>query len=96
MTSSTDIIAKFEAAFEDFKMTNELPTNLYVTQIYNVIAKIFYPIRYDNVGARHNLMGLINDDAEHTTKYGDSFPRLACPDSYASDINTKKDPSLDS
>ena len=50
MTSSTDIIAKFEVAFEAFETTDERPTDLYVTQIYDAIAKIFYPIRYDSVG----------------------------------------------
>ena len=71
MTSSTDIIAKFEAEFEAFETTDERPTDLYVTQIYDAIAKIFYPIRYDSVGARHNLMGLIDEDAAYATEYGE-------------------------
>ena len=74
MTSSTDIIAKFEAAFEAFEMTNERPNNLYVTQIYDDIANIFYPIRYGSVGDTHNLMGLIDKDAAYATEYGKSFP----------------------
>ena len=45
MTSLTDIITKFEAAFEAFETTDERPTDLYVTQIYDAISKIFYPIR---------------------------------------------------
>ena len=57
MTSSTDIIAKFEAAFKAFKTTNERPTVLYVTQIHYAISKIVYPIRYDIFGDNHNLMG---------------------------------------
>ena len=64
MTSSTDIIAKLEAEFEALEMTDERPANLYATQIYDAIAKIFYPIRYNSVGARHNLMGLVGDDAQ--------------------------------
>ena len=68
MTSSTDIIAKFEAAFEAFKTTNERLTNLYVTQIYDTIANIFYPIRYDGVRAMHNLVGLIDEDAAYATE----------------------------
>ena len=60
MTSSTGIIAKSEAAFEAFETTNKRPTDLYVTQIYDATAKIFYPIRYDSVGATQNLMGLID------------------------------------
>ena len=60
MMSSTDIIAKFEVSFEAFEMTDDCPTDLYVTQIYDDIAKIFYPIFYNSVGARHNLMGLID------------------------------------
>ena len=59
MTSSTGIIAKFEAAFEASKTTNERLTDLYVTQIYDAIAKIFYHICYNRNGATHNLMGLI-------------------------------------
>ena len=60
MTSTTNIIANFKAAFEAFETTDQSPTNLYVTQIYDDIAKIFYPIFYNSVGARHNLMGLID------------------------------------
>ena len=75
MTSSTNIIAKFEAAFETFETTDERPTNMYVTKIYDAIAKIFYPIRYNSVGARHNLMGLIDEDAAYATEYSKSFPR---------------------
>ena len=96
MTSSTDIIAKFEAAFKAFETTNERPTDLYVTQIYDAIAKIFYPIRYDRVGATHNLMGLINEDAAYATEYGKSFPWLSRLGIYASYIDTTKFTSLDS
>ena len=60
MTSPADIIAKFEAAFEAFETTDERPTDLYVTQIYDAIAKIFYPIRYNSVRVTHNLMGMID------------------------------------
>ena len=96
MTSLTDIIAKFEAAFEAFETTDKRPTDLYVTQIYDDIAKIFYPIRYDSVGATHNLMGLIDEDAAYATEYGESFLRLKRPGIYATDIDTTKDASLDS
>ena len=96
MTSSTDIIAKFEADFEAFETTDERPTDLYVTQIYDAIAKIFYPNCYDSVGARHNLMGLIDKDAAYTTEYGEWFPQPDRPGIYATDIDTTKDASIDS
>ena len=67
MIFSTDIIAKSEGAFEVFEMTNDCPKSLYVTKIYDAIANIFYLIRYDSVGAKHNLMGLIDDDAAYAT-----------------------------
>ena len=79
MTSSIDIVAKFEAAFEAFETTDERPTELYATQIYDAIAKIFYPVRYGSVGARHNLMGLIDEDAAYTTEYGESSPPAGSP-----------------
>ena len=41
-------------------------------------------------------MGLIDEDAAYTTKYGELSPRPARPGIYASDINTTKDASLDS
>ena len=63
MTSLTDIIAKFDSASKAFETTNNRLTNFYVTQIYDVFAKIFHFIRYDSVGARHNLKGLIDKDA---------------------------------
>ena len=96
MTSSTDIVAKFEAAFEAFETTDERPTDLYVTHIYDSIAKICYPIRYGSVGERHNLMGLINEDAAYSTKYIESFPRPDRTGIYATYIDTTKDASLDS
>ena len=96
MTSSTDIIAKFEAAFEAFETGNERPTDLYVTHIYDAIANISFPIRYDSVGETHNLMGLIYKDAAYATEYGELFPRPSRPGIYASDIDTTKDASLDS
>ena len=37
MTSSTKIIAKFEAAFEAFETTDKRPTDLYVTQIVSIV-----------------------------------------------------------
>ena len=95
MTFSTDIIAKFEAAFQAFETTDERSTGMYVTQIYDAIANIFYPIRYNRVGAKHNLMGMIDEDAAYATEYGESFPRPLRPGIYASDIDTIKDASLD-
>ena len=40
--------------------------------------------------------GLINEDAEYATEYGESFPRPLRLDIYASDIDTTKDASIDS
>ena len=74
MTSSTDIIAKSEASFEAFERTDGRTNDLYVTQTYDAIVKIFHFIRYDSVGARRNLMGLINEDTAYTTEYGESSP----------------------
>ena len=96
MTSSTNVITKFEAAFEAFETTDKCPTDLYLTQIYDAIAKIFYPIRYDSIGATHNLMGMIAKDSAYATEYGESFPRPSRPCIYDSDINTTKYASLDS
>ena len=50
MTSSTDIIAKLEAAFEAFETTSECLTDLYVTQIYDAIANIFTPSVMPSLG----------------------------------------------
>ena len=96
MTSSTDIIAKSEAAFEAFGTTDDRPTDVYVIQIYDAITKIFYPIRYSSIGATHNLMGLIDEDAAYATEYGELFPWPLRPGIYVSDSDTTKDASLDS
>ena len=74
MTSSINIIAKFEASFEAFETTDDRTNDLFMTQIYDAIVNIFHFICYDSVGARHNLMGLIDEDAGYTTEYGESFP----------------------
>ena len=96
MTSSTDIIAKFEAAFEAFETTDDRPTNLYVTQIYDDIDKIFCPNHFDSVGATQNLMGLIDKDAAYASEYGELFPQPECTGIYATDIDTTKDAYLES
>ena len=44
MTSSTDIIAKFEEAFEAFEAIDKRPTDLYVTQIYDATTRIQSPV----------------------------------------------------
>ena len=40
-------------------------------------------------------MGLIDEDTAYATEYGESFPRTDSPGIYATDIDTKKDASLD-
>ena len=95
MTSTTNILAKVEAAIKASETTDECPTDLYVTQIYDTISKIFYPIRYDIVGAKHNLMGLVDEDTSYATEYSESFHRPERPVIYASDIDSRKDASLD-
>ena len=96
MTSLTYIIAKYEAAFESFETTNKRPTDLYVTQIYDAIAKIFYPICYYSVGVTYNLIGLIDEEAAYATEYSKSIARPLRLGIYASDIDTTKDAYLDS
>ena len=83
MTSSTNILAKFEAAFEAFKTTYVRPTDLYVTQIYDAISKIFLTVRYDIVWATHNLMGLVDEEVAYASEYGESLPRPSRPGIYA-------------
>ena len=83
MTFLTDIIVKFEASFQALETTDKRLTNFYVTQIYDTIAEIFYPIYYDSVRTKHNLMEFIDKDATYTTEYGDSFPRPRRPGFYA-------------
>ena len=41
------------------------------------------------------MMGLAVEDAAYTTKYGESFPRPSCLGIYASDIDTRKEASLE-
>ena len=89
MTSTTNIIAKFEAAFKAFETTDERPIDFYVTQIYDAIANIFYPIRYNRVGSRQNLMGLIYKNDAYATEYGKLFPRPEHPGIYASDLKAQ-------
>ena len=43
----------------------------------------------------HNLMGMINKDAEYATEYVESFPQPPRPGIYALDIDTTKYASLD-
>ena len=85
MTSSNNIIAKFEAAFEAFKTTDERPTN-FTLHKFMTPSPSFYPILYDSVGDKHNMMGMIDKDAAYATKYGESFPRPVIPGIYASGI----------
>ena len=82
MTSVDDVRARFDAAREMFEVKEGQPTEAYVTKIEETIGGILFSVRYDAAEAKHNLIGLVIDDAEYVDRYGGSFVRPVRPKAY--------------
>ena len=96
MASHTDVVTAFVVALADVPVDHNRPDNAYVQNAFNTIATILYSLEYNTVNGVHNLMGIIEDAAAYTKKYGKAFPIPKRPNAFDDIINTKEAVSLTS
>ena len=69
-------------------MKTEQPTDAYINDIFESLGQLLYVVEYDEVNATHNLIGIIQDNAAYTAKYGASFVRPTRPKVFDATIDT--------
>ena len=75
MTTPSELTAKFVEAFEAFDVKTEQSTDAYINSIFELLGQLLYVVEYDKAETTHNLIGIIQDDATYSAKYGSSFVR---------------------
>jgi regulator of replication initiation timing len=73
--SPEEIVTKFAEALEQFEAIVGQPTDSDLTRAREVLIQILIIIPFDEANAVHNLVGLIEDDANYKASYGASFVR---------------------
>ena len=71
---SEEIIGLFERLSENVPAIAQQPTEEDVYDLYEAVYPILIDIEYDATTGKHNLVGLVDTDAEYTAQYGKSFP----------------------
>ena len=71
-----DVALLFADASAKFDAIVGQPTVGNLHELFEVVYPILLDIPYDaSNGAKHNLVGLIDDDAEYLAEYGSAFKR---------------------
>ena len=82
-----DIVAEFVHSLNQFEPIAGQPSNSNLTIIREAVAPLLLQIPYDEMGAVHNLIGLIRPEAAYVARYCAAFPKPARVRAY--------DPSID-
>ena len=82
MTKAAEITVVFKALRKVFKRIKNQPADHNMNRMFEELAKILYPIRFDVEKGKHNLTGLIMENADYVLKYSKSFSRPICPTIY--------------
>ena len=85
MTTPSELTAKFIEAFD---VKTEQPTDAYINDIFEALGQLLYVVEYDEVNTTHNIIGIIQDEAAYTAKYGASFVRPTRPKVFDASIDT--------
>ena len=88
MTTPSELTAKFVEAFEAFDVKTEQPTDAYINSIFESLGHLLYVVEYDEAETTHNLIGIIEDNATYSAKYGASFVRPKRPKIFDATIDT--------
>ena len=82
-----EIVAKFAHSLDQFEPVAGQPSNSDLTIIREVVAPLLLQIPYDEMGAVHNLIGLIRTEAAYIARYGAAFPEPARVGAYNPSID---------
>ena len=81
-----EIVAKFALSLDNFEPIDRQPSDTNLTRILEAVAPLLLQIPYDEMGAIHNLIGLIRPEAAYVSRYGEAFPEPTTVGSYNATI----------
>ena len=73
---SEEIVGLFERLSESIPAIAQQPTEEDVYDLYEAVYPVLLDIEYDATEGKHNLVGLVDTDADYTAQYNESFPIL--------------------
>ena len=82
-----EIVAKFTHSLDNFKPIDGQLSDSDLTRLREAIAPLLLQIPYDETGAVHNLIGLIQPEAAYVSCYGEAFPELTRVEAYDKNID---------
>ena len=86
MAIDNDLHTLFEVRRKVFKILDGQSTDTDLNCIIEELAKLPYPIQFDNEGGKHNLIVLIMDKANYANILGAPFPHPNRPARYSESI----------
>ena len=66
-------MAKFAHALDNFDPIDRQPSDTDLTRLREAVAPLLLQIQYDEMGAVHNLIGLISPEAAYVARYSEAF-----------------------
>ena len=69
-----EIMAKFAHALDNFELITGQMSNTDLPRLWEAVAPLLLQIPYAEMGAVHNLIGLIRPKAAYVARYGEAFP----------------------
>ena len=82
-----EILEKFAHSLDQFKPIVGKPSDSDPTKLREAVAPLLLHIPYDEMGAVHNLIGLIRQEAPYVARYGAVFPEPARVGAYDTSID---------
>ena len=68
-----EIVAKFAHPIDNFKPITGQPSDTDLKRLREAVAPLLLQILYDEMGAVHNLIGLIRPETAYFARYGEAF-----------------------
>ena len=69
-----EIVAKYATAIDHFEPITKQPSDINLTRLREAVAPLLLQIWYDEMGGKHNLIGLIWLKLAYVAHYGEAFP----------------------
>ena len=70
-----EIVAKFACSLYNFEPIDRQPSDTDLTRLWEAVAPLLLKIPYDEMGAVHNLIGLIQPEDAYVAHYGEALPK---------------------
>ena len=82
-----EIVAKFSHCLDNFEPIDRQTSDSDLTIIREAVAPLLLQIPYDEMGAVHNLIGLIRTEVVNVARYGEAFPKPTRVGAYDKNID---------